>query len=78
MGVESKGLLFAVALNPVLAQFKASIEVKSLGIVWACADDIGMCLRSLRYLTVVYNVFKDARKYTLLPLKPPICVITPI
>ena len=51
------------------------LEAPGLGQVRACADDVGMALRSLRSLKTVRYWFDRFQKVSGLVLKPPKCVI---
>ena len=51
------GLLFALAINPLLGELYERIDQQGAGITRACADDIGICLRAIRHLVTVYDIF---------------------
>ena len=50
-------------------------EGKKAGIVRACADDIGVALRALRFLKLLFPIFQSAQSIAGLNLKPSKCNI---
>ena len=69
------------AINPFLIHFHSLLSPKGLGIVRACADDIGICLQNLqnyKTLTLAHEVFQEAKKLANLNLKPTKCNVIPL
>ena len=77
-GCPLSGSLFAIALDPVLSLMNKKIEQRDLGHVRACADDIGIVLRSLSSLTVLFPIFNSTVLASGLDLKPAKCNIVPL
>ena len=67
-GCSLSGLLFAIAINPFLAEMVNKIDNRDFGVTRACADDIGVCP----------EVFAHAECFATLFLKIPKCVLTPL
>jgi len=74
-GCPLAGLLFALSLDPCLNEFDRHIQAPSLGIVCACADDIGLALRSIMSLVVVFQMFRRVALLAHLVLKPLKCTL---
>ena len=72
-GCPLSGSLFVVTIDPLLALFKKKLEDTGLGRVRTCADDIGIALRELRHLGVIFELFHWFRKVSGLALKPRKC-----
>eukprot|EP00959_Pyramimonas_sp_CCMP1952_P093647 1959635-Pyramimonas_sp.AAC.1 len=68
-GCPASGALFAAALNPFLLDFKAEFVDKCRGVMFACADDLGAVILNMKYLTVLYRVFRMAQLLAALILK---------
>jgi len=77
-GCTLSGLLFPVASDPWLNEMKAKIVDTGVGRVFACADDVGMVLFSIRSLIIAQEVFKHAETLALLKLKPVKCMLVPL
>jgi hypothetical protein len=81
-GCPLAGTCFALAIDPFLSKFKQEIEDRGLGIIRACADDIGAALRSVTVLPKIAETFKNAevlagltlnlKKTNFLPLNVPL------
>ena len=65
-------------MDPFLWLFQAAIDFKGYGITRACADDVGMAIRSISHLTSVFPIFVFARRVAGLTLKPKKIVIVPV
>ena len=61
------GTLFVFAIDPLLWSFKLKI---SSAVVRTCADDIGMALKRLDTLALLYKLFHDFKSASNLTLKP--------
>eukprot|EP00959_Pyramimonas_sp_CCMP1952_P430682 9019779-Pyramimonas_sp.AAC.1 len=77
-GCPSSGCIFALAADPFMSNFDASICRKDRGVVRACADDVGAALRRLEHLRVMHRIFSTARRVAALVLKLKKCVIAPL
>ena len=77
-GCPLSGTLFAIAMDPVLTIMNKKIEQRDLGHVRACADDIGIVLRSLSSLSVSHPIFSATKLASGLDLKPTKCNIIPL
>ena len=77
-GCPLSGSLFAIAMDPVLRLMLQKIEQRDLGHVRACADDIGIVLRSLSSLSVLAPIFNLTVLASGLDLKPAKCNIVPL
>ena len=77
-GCPMSATLFIFAINPFLLHFEEILEKDKLGIVRACADDIGISLHDFRSLANVSIVFECAKRLANLNLKPPKCHIVPL
>ena len=73
-GCPLSGTLFVLVIDPLLWAFKAKL---SSTIIRTCADDIGMALRKLEELCLVYKIFSDFEQATNLHLKPSKSIIIP-
>lgn len=71
------GTAFVVALDPFLQMFEHRVCRTNLGVVAACADDIGASLVSMTALKVLRPIFEMVRKVAGLPLEDSKCVIVP-
>ena len=71
------GLLFVLALDPILRKLVEAVElgqgIHQLAAVRACADDIGATLAHLTMLARMAPTFADARSTTGLTLSPNKC-----
>ena len=56
-GCPLSGSLFAIIMNPFLMHFESNIEIKMKDMVRACANDIGMVLKSVSDLVSAHAVF---------------------
>jgi hypothetical protein len=74
-GCPLSGSLFVICIDPLLYLFQKHIESPGLGSVRACADDIGVSLRSLISCEVIANLFRDFQGLSNLNLKPKKCVM---
>ena len=74
-GCPLSGSLFVLAIDPLLVVFKQHLEALGLAKVRACADDIGMAIRSLKTLAVIKHWFDRFENASGLVLIPPKCVI---
>ena len=77
-GCPLSGSLFAIAMDPILRLMQQKIEARALGHVRACADDIGIVLRSIASLSELAPIFGLALHATGLDLKPSKCNIVPL
>ena len=77
-GCPLSGSIFAIIMNPFLVHFENKIEIKKKGVVRACADDIGMVLRSVSDLVSAHAVFSRAKRFAGLALKPAKCNLVPL
>jgi hypothetical protein len=66
-GCPMSGTLFVFAIDPLLWSFKLKI---SSAVVRTCADDIGMALKRLDTLALLYKLFHDFKSASNLTLKP--------
>jgi len=71
-GCPMSGTLFVFAIDPLLWSFKVKI---SSAVVRTCADDIGMALKRLDMLALLYKLFHDFKSASNLTLKPPKTII---
>ena len=74
-GCLGSGSLITVALDPCLRRL--SRIVCGPGLAWACADDIGFVLASLRLLRPIARAFCVIKALIGLIFKPRKCVIVP-
>jgi hypothetical protein len=77
-GCPASAFCFDISLDPFLEAFQKEIADKNRGIVRACADDIGAALADIKYLSVLYPIFCQARVLAGLTLKPIKCVLVPL
>ena len=77
-GCPLSGSLFALAIDPFLCLIDTVLENGRLGIVRACADDIGAAIKSSRVLNWIYSVFNCARLAAGLTVRTKKCVIVPV
>ena len=77
-GCPASGLSFNNAIDPFLASFDKALRSRHAGIVRACADDIGIVLKQLKHLRMIFPIFNDCNTYAGLALKPPKCVLVPL
>ena len=68
-GCPLASFCFVIAFDPFLNMFDRIIVMQKLGIVRACADDVGFALVSLGVLPKVATIFKIARLLAGLTLK---------
>eukprot|EP00973_Karenia_brevis_P023818 3285794-Karenia_brevis.AAC.1 len=52
-GCPLSGSLWAIAFHPILEIFQRKIEEPGLGVVRACADDVGCALLSMQSLVII-------------------------
>ena len=69
--------LFVMCIDPFLEHLHQVIERKDLGVIRACADDVGAAIRDFRYLNRLFHVFRSAREIANLTLKPSKCNLVP-
>ena len=77
-GCPASAFLFNNTLDPFSTRFHNTLRSKKVGIVRACADDIGISLIRLKHLTLVAPVFKECKTFAGLELKPSKCVLVPL
>ena len=76
-GCPASAFLFN-ALDPFLAMLQEHVINKKLGILRACADDLGAALAQLRFLSTMAPTFQLAQSLAGLTLKPCKCIIIPL
>eukprot|EP00973_Karenia_brevis_P042859 5932742-Karenia_brevis.AAC.1 len=69
-GCPLSGTLYALVTDVFLCELKEYINDTKIGVITACADDIGGALTSFRHLRVLAPVFKKFSKLAGLDLKP--------
>ena len=70
-GCPLSGTLFVFVMDPLLWSFRRYL----IGSVTrSCADDIGMALRRLEVLALVFELFEVSRLVSLLTFRPAKCV----
>ena len=74
-GCPLSGSLFVIVIDPLLHMFKVHLEDTGLGMPRACADDVGVALRHLKDISILYVFFTRYTSISGLTLKPPKCVI---
>ena len=77
-GCPGSAMMFNNALDPFLAMFHNAPRADKIGIIRACADDIGITLTMLKHLRLVHPIFKDCKTHAGLNLKPIKCVLVPL
>ncbi|CAK0822839.1 unnamed protein product, partial [Prorocentrum cordatum] len=77
-GCALSGTLYALSTAVFLVDLASRVEAAGLGLVRACADDIGGTLLSIRHLVQVYQVMKLASDMANLALKVSKCKIVPL
>ena len=53
-GCPLAGIMFAMAVDPILRAFNSAMDHKGLGVARACADDIGCVLNDLNPLSILF------------------------
>ena len=48
---------FNNAIDPFLASFDKALRSRNAGIVRACADDLGIVLKQLKHLKIIFSFF---------------------
>ena len=76
-GCPLSGTLFALAVDPVLHMLEAQLDSGKLGVMRACADDIGAALASASVMQKLYPVFRLAKLATGLTLNVKKCIVIP-
>ena len=71
-GCPLSGTLFVFVMDPLLWSFRRYLAST---VTRSCADDIGMALRRLEVIALVFKLFEDFRSVSLLTLKPAKCVL---
>jgi len=74
-GCPLSGSLFVICMDPLLYLFKTKIEDQGLGMVRACADDVGATLGALLLLPIFHDGFSRFKRISGLTLKPKKCVL---
>ncbi|CAK0825212.1 unnamed protein product, partial [Prorocentrum cordatum] len=77
-GCALSGTLYALSTAVFLVDLASRVEAAGLGLVRACADDIGGALLAIRHLVHVYRVMKMASDLANLALKVSKCKIVPL
>ena len=77
-GCPASAFLFNNALDPFLTNFDNVLRAHKAGIVRACADDIGISLRRLKHLQLIYPIYQDCKELGGLALKRIKCVLVPL
>ena len=77
-GCPLASFCFVISFDPFLNLFDRIIEKKNLGIVRACADDVGCALYSIEALPKVATVFRLAERFAGLIVKPKKSAIVPV
>jgi len=72
------GLLFALASDPMLNCFDERLVSGGDALVAACADDIGMAVKSIELLAFAAEVFETIERLTCLGLKPANGTLVPV
>jgi hypothetical protein len=70
--------VFVLGFDPFLNMFDFTVEQKSLGVVRACADDVGFALTSIRVLPKVASTFRFAKALAGLHIKFKKSAIVPL
>ena len=58
-GCPFSGSLFVIAIDPLLYLFEKYIVSPGMGHIYACADDIGASLASLRGLPILFSLSSE-------------------
>jgi len=74
-GCPFSGSLFVIAMDPLLHMFKTHIESQGLGLIRACADDIGASLSRLDALCILHKLFCQFQVVSGLTLKAKKCIL---
>ena len=77
-GCPASAFLFNNALDQFLTNFRNDLRANKAGIVRACADDIGISLRRLKHLQLIYPIYCNCNDLGGLALKPIKCVLVPL
>ena len=77
-GCPASAFLFNNALDPFLTNFDKILRANDAGIVRACADDIGISIRKLKHLHLIYPIYQECKELAGLALKPSKCVLVPL
>eukprot|EP00959_Pyramimonas_sp_CCMP1952_P309946 6486021-Pyramimonas_sp.AAC.1 len=77
-GCPASGTLFALGADPFLKMFRQKLETPNLGLVRACADDIGAILFRLRDTGILREIFGAAQTLAHLALKTAKCKLVPL
>ncbi|CAK0826931.1 unnamed protein product, partial [Prorocentrum cordatum] len=77
-GCALSGTLYALSTAVFLVDLASRVEAAGLGLVRACADDIGGTLLAIRHLVHVYRVMQMASDMANLALKVSKCKIVPL
>ena len=77
-GCPASAFLFNNALDPFLTNFGNVLRAHKAGIVRACADDIGIAVRKLGHLGMIYPIYQACKELGGLALKPIKCVLMPL
>ena len=77
-GCPLSGFLFAVGVDPFLWWMYKVIELAGLGKIRVCADDIGIALKNISALLVLYPIFVAIERAAGPFLKPSKCVLEPV
>ena len=64
------GNLFVITIDPLLLTFDWFIQENSLGVVRACADDVGAVLAELKNLGDLFDFFEAYIPLSGITLKP--------
>ena len=59
-GCPLSGSLFAMVMDSFLRAMVVQVEASQLGIIRACADDVGAALRDFRSLVLLADMFELA------------------
>eukprot|EP00959_Pyramimonas_sp_CCMP1952_P078052 1631638-Pyramimonas_sp.AAC.1 len=79
-GCPLSGSLYVIAANSFLLDIEVSLNngSSSLGAARACADDLGAVIRKNRGYSRLARVFRNARLFANLVLKPAKCFVIPL
>ena len=77
-GCPLAGTCFALAIEPILNCFSNSLGKGRLGIVRACADDLGFALKSIRTLILLLDIYNMVFKISGLKLKVSKTCLVPV